>query len=100
MARPKPTHFVVTAVSTDTGAPLYWQGSGMWSGRLSEAMPISGREACDVELAEASRQERVVCDPYAMPILVAGAEFDPLTTREKIRSLGPTTRLRRPDSAR
>lgn len=97
MARPQATHFVITAVSTDTGAPLYWQGAGKWSARLAEASPISERDACESQLAEAARQERVVCDAYVMPVLLDGPAIDPLTARERIRALGPTTRLRRPD---
>lgn len=91
------THFVISAVLTDTGAPAYFTKIASWTPALQEAMAFATEEERDVQLAVAKGQERQVCDPYAFAVQLDGTRIDPLTTRETIRAEGPTTRVRRPD---
>jgi hypothetical protein len=43
------------------------------------------------------RDQRQVADPYTFKVELKGGQIDALSTRERIRSTGPTTRIRRPD---
>ena len=89
--------YVVTAVFTDDGAPAYLTADGSWSRRLAEAGPVDDEGQKQIVAERAQRDQRAVCDPYAFPVQVKDGAIDPLTTRERIRAEGPTTRLRRPD---
>lgn len=91
------THFVISAVLTDTGAPAYFTRAGAWTTSLQQAGTFPTEEQRDVQLAVAVTQERQICDAYAFAVVLDGTKIDPLTMREQIRSLGPTTRIRRPD---
>lgn len=99
MARSFGSHFVVTANTTDAGVPVYLRADASWSGSLAEAHPIASEEERDALLARARVQERAVCDPYAFKVNVADGTAVATTARERIRSQGPTTPLRRPDAA-
>lgn len=92
------THFVISAVLTDTGAPAYFTSTGSWAASLQEAGTFATQEECDSQLAVAQTQERLVCDAYTIGVVVDGKVIEPLTMREQIRALGPTTRVRRPDT--
>jgi hypothetical protein len=91
------THYVISANATDTGASVYWAHGGVWVASLREALCVETDAERDAILAEAARQERRVCDPYAFRVAVEDGVIDPLSVREHIRASGPTTRLRRPD---
>jgi hypothetical protein len=55
-------------------------------------------EERDRLLAQAEKQQRIVCDPYVFDVRVEpGGTIDPLSARERIRAFGPSTRVRRPD---
>lgn len=95
--QPKGTHFVISAGLTSTGAPAYLRADGGWSTTLQEAYPAISEEERDRLLAEALRQEREVCDPYAFAVNLVQGKIDPLSAREKIRATGPTVPYRRPD---
>jgi len=98
MATPKGTHFVVTANFLGSGAPTYRRKDGSWSTNLQEAHPASTEAERDAMLAEATREEGTIADPYAFPVRLVGPTIDPLTAREEIRAKGPTVPYRRPDA--
>ena len=88
---------VVTARWLADGAPVYLTPAGAWSRSLQEARTLTTTEG-EAEAAERAKSEqRLVADPYTFPVAVRGGEIDALSTRERIRSTGPTTRIRRPD---
>lgn len=97
MATPKGTHFVVSASLLDSGAPAYRRKDGTWSTSLQEAHAAADEAERDAMLAEAAREEGLVCDPYAFAVRFEGDVIDPLTAREEIRAKGPTVAYRRPD---
>ncbi|MEN9580722.1 MAG: hypothetical protein RJA70_3731 [Pseudomonadota bacterium] len=97
MAQPKGTHFVVSAGDTLTGAPMYMKLDGTWTSKLSEATPIDDEAQRDALISLARGQERLICDPHAFNVTVDNGSPVPISVREKVRALGPTTPLRRPD---
>jgi len=99
MATPEGTHFVVSASFLSNGAPAYRRRDGSWSIHLQEAHPAADAAERDAMLAAASREEKMVCDPYFFAVVVDEAKIDPLTAREGIRATGPTVPYRRPDQA-
>ena len=99
MPKAKGTHWVITASLTETGAPTYLREDRTWTPKLQEAFAIADATDKDDRLAGAAKEEAVVCDPYAIAVVLDGSTIDPMTMRENIRATGPTTRLRRPDAA-
>src|SRR5688572_11626098 len=93
------THFVISANLTDSGAPVYLTRTGEWSQDLQQALTVESEAERDRLLERALGEERLVCDPYFFDVRVEPDGIDPLSAREKIRALGPTTRVRRPDRA-
>jgi hypothetical protein len=91
------THFVISASFLSSGAPAYLAADGAWSRDLQAALLIGSEAERDVHLASALSRERLVCDPYFFDVRLEGSVVAPLSTRERIRAQGPTTRLRRPD---
>ena len=88
---------VLTANLTADGAPVYLTAAQAWSRDLAEALVIESEAEHDKRLAFARGDEATVCDPYVFKVSVDGTTIDPITTRERIRSTGPTIRVRRPD---
>jgi len=88
---------VVTAKLLADGAPVYLSAGGSWSRALQEAqvMPVSEGEAAVI--AHGKQDEPVIADPYTFKVEVRDGFIDALSTRERIRSTGPTVRVRRPD---
>lgn len=99
VARDKGTHWVITANRTDDGAPVYFDDAHQWALALSAAHATADDVAKDALLAKAAEQERTVCDPYAFRVVIGSEGIEATTARERIRSRGPTTPLRRPDAA-
>jgi Protein of unknown function (DUF2849) len=99
MAKLEGTHHVLTASITETGSPVYLTSNRTWSASLADAWLIASAEECERELAAALTQERLVADPYSFMVVVSDGRIDPQSQREEIRATGPTTPLRRPDSA-
>jgi Protein of unknown function (DUF2849) len=99
MAKRLGTHYVISAQALDTGAPAYLTADGRWSPDLQQALLVLTDAERDQHLARAAEQERLVCDPYFFDVRVADNTIDPLSARERIRALGPSTRVRRPDPA-
>jgi hypothetical protein len=94
----KPTHFVVTGGRTDDAAPVYRTADGGWTVVLREAGFITSKEEAETLARQATaREQRGVCDPYVFPVRVSPEGVDALSARERIRSTGPTVRVRRPD---
>jgi hypothetical protein len=98
MAKRIGTHYVISAQLLDTGAPAYLTADGVWSTSLQQAATVLTDEERDALLAQAAKQERIVCDPYFFDVRVEHNTIDPLSARERIRALGPSTRVRRPDA--
>ncbi|MET0340175.1 MAG: DUF2849 domain-containing protein [Polyangiales bacterium] len=89
---------VVTAKLLADGAPVYLTGAGTWSRALQEALPVPSAEGETLAVARGKQDEAFIADPYAFKVEVRdGGVIDALSTRERIRSTGPTTRVRRPD---
>src|SRR5690606_31796846 len=100
MAKPKGTHFVISANFLDSGAPAYLGAGGAWTTDLQQAHPAADAAERDRLLAEAAKKEGVVCDAYAFDVRLDGGVIDPLTAREEIRAKGPSVAYRRPDPTR
>ena len=98
MAKRSGTHYVISAQLLETGAPAYLTVAGVWSTNLQDAATVLTDEERDALLAQAARQERIVCDPYFFDVRVEQSTIDPLSARERIRAFGPSTRVRRPDA--
>lgn len=89
---------VVTAKLLADGSPVYLTGAGTWSRALQEAKPVPTAEGEAVAAERGKREEATIADAYAFKVEVReGGFIDALSTRERIRSTGPTTRVRRPD---
>lgn len=97
MAKLKGTHHVVTASFTESGGPAYFTSSGDWSPDFNCARVVEKEEEANALLDAALRQERLVSDPYTIMVNYVEGRSQPLSQREAIRALGPTTPLRRPD---
>lgn len=99
VARSFGSHFVITANTTDAGAPVYLRPDRTWSASLTDAHAVGSEDERDDLLSHAQTQEHDVCDPYAFKVNVEAGAAVATTTRERIRSQGPTSPLRRPDAA-
>jgi len=98
VARSFGSHFVITANTTDAGAPVYLRSDRTWSAALTDAHAVGSEDERDDLLSHAQTQEHHVCDPYAFKVNVEGGAAVATTARERIRSQGPTSPLRRPDA--
>ena len=97
MAKKQSTQ-VITANRTADGAPVYLTSDHRWVTELEQAAAYPEKAAAEQVLSQVAGQERQVCDPYLMPVAIAGGKPQPTSARERIRSQGPTSRVRRPDS--
>lgn len=88
---------VVTAQRTDDGAPVYLNGAGEWVADVGRSAAYPSEQAAESALVAAQGQQRVICDPYLMAVTLVDGQPHPTSARERIRSEGPTSRLRRPD---
>jgi hypothetical protein len=88
---------VVTARFLADGAPAYLKADGTWSRSLQEAGPRPNDEGEEEASTRAKTEQPLVADPYTFKVEVRGGFIDALSTRERIRSTGPTVRVRRPD---
>ena len=89
---------VVTARFLSDGAPAYLRADGTWSRALQEAVVVPEGHGEAEASARAKNEQRVVADPYTFRVaLESGGFIDALSARERIRSTGPTVRIRRPD---
>ena len=90
--------FVVTANRTDDGTSVYRGAGGEWRSQLGQAAVHHDEASATAQLQAAKQEERLVCDPYLLPVgLDPQGRATALTAREQIRAAGPTCRVRRPD---
>jgi hypothetical protein len=89
---------VVTAHWLADGAPVYLAADGSWTRDLQKASVVSAEQG-EAEAAQRGKSEQpIVADPYTFKVEVKANGFiDALSSRERIRSTGPTVRVRRPD---
>lgn len=83
---------MITGNATDDGAPIYLRADGSWTRRLSEGKACEGDELA-AALAQAKAQQRVVCDPYVIDVVLVEGRPAPTNVRERIRASGPTVLL-------
>jgi hypothetical protein len=88
---------VVTARFLADGTPAYLTSAGTWTRTLQEASPRPTDEGEAEANARAKNEQRIVADPYTFKVEVKDGFIDALSARERIRSTGPTVRIRRPD---
>lgn len=88
---------VVTARFLADGSPAYLTAAGTWTRALQEAAPRPEDEGEREAANRAKTEQRLVADPYTFKVEVKAGVIDALSSRERIRSTGPTVRLRRPD---
>jgi hypothetical protein len=89
---------VVTGGRTDDAAPIYRTAAGGWAVALGEAGFLTSKDEAEALAKQAAaKEQRTVCDPYVFPVRVTPEGVDALSARERIRSTGPTVRVRRPD---
>jgi hypothetical protein len=92
-----PPKWIVTANFTADGSVAYFRADQTYGKLLSEAAVFETKEAAEEAVKIALGVERVVSDPYLTEVAVATQGLDALTARERIRSQGPSVRVRRPD---
>jgi len=89
---------VVTAYFLADGTPAYLRADGNWGHSLQEAHVLSEEQGKAEASTRGKTEQRIVADPYTFKVLVeSGGFIDALSARERIRSTGPTVRVRRPD---
>ncbi len=89
---------VVTARFLGDGAPAYLKADGGWGRSLQEANVLPAAHGETEAQTRSKTEQRLVADPYTFKVQVeSGGFIDALSARERIRSTGPTVRVRRPD---
>jgi len=89
---------VVTAYFLADGTPAYLKPDGSWGHSLQEASVLPAERGTTEAQTRGKTEQRIVADPYTFKVTVeSGGFIDALSARERIRSTGPTVRVRRPD---
>jgi hypothetical protein len=95
---PKPAlKWIVTANFTADGAVAYFKADQSFGRALEEAVVYETKDEAEAARQIAAGAERLVSDPYLTEVAPGSQGLDALTARERIRSQGPTVRVRRPD---
>jgi len=95
---PKPAlKWIVTANFTADGGVAYLKADQTFGRMLDEAAIFETEAEAEAARQVALRAERLVSDPYLTEVAPGSQGLDALTARERIRSQGPTVRVRRPD---
>lgn len=82
---------VITAWRLEDGVVVYLGPGRSWVRDLSEAQPHAAEEVENALTWASSRElEKVVVDPYSMPVV--GTQPSGRSARERIRARGPTVR--------
>jgi len=89
------SHWILTANRLADGAVAYLREDRTWSRDVSEAWTFDDRAALESELRWAGAQERVVCDPYVVAVVLAPDGLQLPSARERIRAGGRDAVLRR-----
>jgi hypothetical protein len=88
---------VVTARLLADGAPVYLKADGGWSRALQEAAVLAADKGEAEATTRSKTEQPIVADPYTFKVEMREGVIDALSARERIRSTGPTVRVRRPD---
>jgi hypothetical protein len=99
MAQERGTHFIVTANLTESGSPVYWSEACGWTAEVQKADAIEVESRKEELIRQASQEQQLVCDPYAFTVRLQDGLIELMSAREKIRSKGPTVRVRKPDES-
>ena len=85
---------VVTANRLIDGDVVYLTAAGDWSAWLDESGPAETPEDETALLERAARsvEDRLVVDPYLIPVARDDGRLRPLSQREIIRAAGPSVR--------
>jgi hypothetical protein len=93
--------WMITGNATEDGAPIYLQANGRWTQKQTAGCPVASEAERDALLELARKQQRVVCDPYAMTVERGPlGHLLPTSVRERIRAQGPTISLVGPSLVR
>lgn len=84
---------IITANNLRDGDVVYLSTGGKWTGDLNNALGVDSKDALESMLATASiaEENRQVVGFYSLPVKKSDRGFTPLSMKERIRSLGPTT---------
>ena len=77
----------------------YLDAEGAWVKSIADANVFETSDAAEQRLAEGRKAESTITEPYVFPAKMTGGQLTPVSTREKLRAVGPSTRLRRPDGS-
>lgn len=88
---------VVTAYRLADGYPVYLTSGGTWTPALQEAAVLSAEDGAAEAAKRGKTEQPIVADPYVFKVEKKDGFIDALSQRERIRSTGPTVRVRRPD---
>ena len=77
----------------------YLDAEGAWVKSIADANVFETSDAAEQRLAEVRKAESTITEPYVFPAKMTGGQLTPVSTREKLRAVGPSTRLRRPDGS-
>ena len=84
---------IITANNLRDGDVVYLATGGKWTGNLNDALGVETKDALESMLATASvaEENRQVVGYYSLPVEKSDTGYAPLSMKERIRSLGPTT---------
>lgn len=92
------TRWIVTANFTADGSVAYRRADGSWSSHFAESEVFATEEETAEPVARSAKlEQRLVSDPYGIDVGFGPSGIFPNTARERIRALGPTVPIRRPD---
>lgn len=86
---------IITANNLRDGEVVYLAAGSKWTENLTDALGVETPDALESMLATAAKAEenRKVVGVYAIPVTRDGDSLAPQSVKERIRSLGPTTRV-------
>ena len=77
----------------------YLDAQGAWVKSIADANVFEESEAAEQRLTEVRKAESTITEPYIFPAEMTGGQLTPISAREKLRAVGPSTRLRHPDGS-
>jgi len=86
---------IITANNLRNGEVVYLSLGAKWTENISEALGVESEDALEGMLATAEMAEKnqQVVGIYTLEVTRNDKALIPLSVKERIRSLGPTTRL-------
>ena len=88
-----PLKWIVTGNLTADGAVAYLTADHSWSRQLTDVHVFHAKDDAESARKQATLKEAVVSDPYITEVADSGGKLDVLSTRERIRSQGPSVRF-------